>query len=133
VTSVPAAAAGPSSRRRSSSRTSRCSRAPFLVFYLLCGVAAALAHVATSAGSAVLTVGASGAVSGVLGAYLVLFPRKRVRVLTVYGVSTVPAVLMLGLWILIQLASGLGSMGQTARPGASRTSPTSPASWRASC
>jgi membrane associated rhomboid family serine protease len=95
----------------------RFGRARFLAFYLLSGVAAAFAHVATSPGSAVPTVGASGAISGVLGAYLVLFPRKRVRVLTVYGVSTVPAVLMLGLWILIQLASGLGSAGQAAEAG----------------
>jgi rhomboid family protein len=82
----------------------------FLVFYLVCGVAAALAHVAFNAHSNVPTVGASGAISGVLGGYLVLFPRNQVRVLTRGGIATVPAVVMLGLWIVIQLLSSVGSI-----------------------
>jgi membrane associated rhomboid family serine protease len=89
----------------------------FLVFYLLCGIAAGLAHIAFSAGSAVPTVGASGAISGVLGGYLVLFPHNRVRVLTRGGIASVPAVFVLGFWIFLQLINGVGSMAQTADTG----------------
>jgi membrane associated rhomboid family serine protease len=85
----------------------------FLIFYLLCGVAAALAHIAFNARSNVPTVGASGAISGILGGYMVMFPRNRVRVLTRGGVAAVPAFVMLGLWILIQLVSSVGSVAQT--------------------
>ena len=89
----------------------------FLIFYLLCGFAAAAAHVLSSPGSNVPTVGASGAISGVLGGYLLLFPRNRIRVLTRGGVAQVPAILVLGLWIVIQLFSSLGSLAQTADTG----------------
>ena len=89
----------------------------FLIFYLLCGFAAAAAHVLSSPGSNVPTVGASGAISGVLGGYLLLFPRNRIRVLTRGGVAHVPAILVLGLWIVIQLFSSLGSLAQTADTG----------------
>jgi membrane associated rhomboid family serine protease len=89
----------------------------FLIFYLLCGFAAAAAHVLSSPGSTVPTVGASGAISGVLGGYLLLFPRNRIRVLTRGGVAQVPAILVLGLWIVIQLFSSLGSLAQTADTG----------------
>jgi len=89
----------------------------FLIFYLLCGFAAAAAHVLSSPGSIVPTVGASGTISGVLGGYLLLFPRNRVRVLTRDGVAYVPAILVLGLWIVIQLFSSLGSLAQTADTG----------------
>jgi membrane associated rhomboid family serine protease len=88
----------------------RLGQARFLLFYLLCGVAAGLSHVAFNAQSNVPTVGASGAISGVLGGYLVLFPRNQVRVLTRGGIATVPAVMMLGLWIVIQLLSSVGSI-----------------------
>jgi membrane associated rhomboid family serine protease len=83
----------------------RMGHARFLFFYVLCGLAAGLGHILFSAGSSVPTVGASGAISGVLGGYLVLFPRNRVRVLTRGGVVAVPAMVMLGLWILIQVMS----------------------------
>jgi membrane associated rhomboid family serine protease len=89
----------------------------FIVLYLLCGVAAGLAHVLTAAQSTVPTVGASGAISGVLGGYIVLFPRNRVRVLTRAGIVAVPAVVMLGLWILIQFVSGLGAVANTPEAG----------------
>jgi membrane associated rhomboid family serine protease len=89
----------------------------FLVFYLACGIGAGLAHVAFNSGSSVPTVGASGAISGVLGGYLMLFPRNRVRVLTSYGVGTVPAAYMLGVWILIQVVSSVGSIAPTAEGG----------------
>ena len=91
--------------------------ARFILFYLLCGIAAGLAHILTAGGSSVPTVGASGAISGVLGGYLVLFPRNRVRVLTRAGVVAVPAVVMLGLWILIQFVNGFGAVARTPETG----------------
>jgi membrane associated rhomboid family serine protease len=95
----------------------RLGAARFLLFYLACGVVAALAHVAFNSGSTVPTVGASGAISGVLGGYLVLFPRNQVRVLTRSGIATVPAVMVLGLWIVIQLLSSVGSIADTRETG----------------
>jgi membrane associated rhomboid family serine protease len=89
----------------------------FLVFYLVCGLAAGLAHILTNAGSAIPTVGASGAISGVLGGYLVMYPRNRVYVMTYGGVATVPAVLMLGLWILLQFVNGIGAVANTPETG----------------
>jgi membrane associated rhomboid family serine protease len=84
--------------------------ARFLCFYLVCGVAAGLAHIVFSGASNVPTVGASGAISGVLGGYLVLFPRNQVRVLTRGGIVAVPAIVVLGFWIVIQFIQGLGSL-----------------------
>lgn len=74
----------------------------FLVFYLLCGVAAALAHVAVDPGSQIPTVGASGAISGVLGGYLVLHPRAQVLTLLLRFFITLPAFVVLGLWFALQ-------------------------------
>jgi membrane associated rhomboid family serine protease len=91
--------------------------ARFLLFYLVCGIAAGLAHIVFSGGSTVPTVGASGAISGILGGYMVLFPRNRVRVLTRGGIMAVPAFAMLGFWIVIQLISGFGSIATTADTG----------------
>ena len=79
--------------------------ARFLLFYLICGIAAGLAQIFASGASNIPSLGASGAISGVLGGYLVLFPRNRVRVLTRGGIMSVPAVLVLGLWIVIQMIS----------------------------
>ena len=95
----------------------RLGHARFLLFYLACGVAAALAHIFFNASSNVPTVGASGAISGILGGYMLLFPQNRVRVLTAYGVSAVPAVFMLGLWILIQFINGMGEIANTPETG----------------
>ncbi len=89
----------------------------FLIFYLVCGVAAAFAHIAFNAGSNVPTVGASGAISGVLGGYLLMFPKNRVRVLMRGGITAVPAFVMLGMWILIQLVSGVGAIANTEQTG----------------
>jgi membrane associated rhomboid family serine protease len=91
--------------------------ARFLLFYLVCGIAAAIAHIVFSGGSTVPTVGASGAISGILGGYMVLFPRNRVRVLTRGGIMAVPAIVVLGFWIVIQLISGFGSIASTAETG----------------
>jgi membrane associated rhomboid family serine protease len=89
----------------------------FIVFYLACGVAAGVAHILFNSGSVVPTVGASGAISGVLGGYLILFPRNRVYVMTWGGVAAVPAMLMLGLWILMQFINGFGSVADTPETG----------------
>jgi membrane associated rhomboid family serine protease len=91
--------------------------ARFLVFYVICGIVAGLAHIAFSGGSPVPSVGASGAISGVLGGYLVLFPQNRVRVLTRGGIASVPAVVVLGFWIVLQLISQVGSIAQTSDGG----------------
>jgi membrane associated rhomboid family serine protease len=83
-------------------------RARFLAFYLLCGVAAAATHVLIAPASAVPTVGASGAISGVLGAYLVLYPRVRVRIfIPPFFLFRVAAWLMLIWWFVTQLITGL--------------------------
>ncbi|MEP6690014.1 MAG: rhomboid family intramembrane serine protease [Gemmatimonadaceae bacterium] len=83
----------------------------FLVFYLLCGVAAAAAHVLTNPASPVPTIGASGAISGVLGAYLLLYPKVRVRTwFPPIFFFRVPAWIMLPLWFASQVASGLSQM-----------------------
>jgi rhomboid family protein len=91
--------------------------ARYLIFYMVCGIAAGLAQIASGPHSSVPSVGASGAISGVLAGYLVLFPRNRVRVLMRGGVVAVPAFVMLGLWILIQFISGLGSLARTEETG----------------
>jgi membrane associated rhomboid family serine protease len=91
--------------------------ARFVIFYLVCGLVASFAHIVFGAGSTTPAVGASGAISGVLGGYLVLFPQNRVRVLTRGGIVSVPAIVVLGFWILIQLFNGIGSMATTSETG----------------
>lgn len=85
----------------------------FLLFYLASGMAAALAHIAADPGSAVPTVGASGAIGGVMGGYLLLFPRAKVDILLIFivffRVFTIPAWIMLGLWFGMQIFSGLST------------------------
>jgi len=86
--------------------------ARFLLFYCLCGVMAALSHAATDAASQIPMVGASGAISAVLGAYLLLFPRAHVLVLIPgIGMTRVAAGIILGMWFVTQLLSGGMSMG----------------------
>ena len=89
----------------------------YFLFYMVCGLAAGLAHIAFNSGSSMPSVGASGAISGVLGGYLLLFPRNRVRVMTRGGIMAVPAFVMLGLWILIQFVSGMGALARTEQTG----------------
>jgi membrane associated rhomboid family serine protease len=88
----------------------------FVVFYLLTGAAAVLAQVFLTPASAVPMVGASGAISGVMGAYIVLYPRVRVFMLLVLGFYVTsmawPAWMMLGYWLLIQFVSGLTAVGR---------------------
>jgi membrane associated rhomboid family serine protease len=95
----------------------RLGRARFLIFYLACGVAAALAQVAVSAESSIPNLGASGAISGVLAGYLVLIPKGRVRVLMGARVVSLPALVVIGIWIVLQLISGVSSFTQPGQTG----------------
>ena len=89
----------------------------FLGFYLSCGVLSALVHIAINFYSRVPTVGASGAIAGVMGAYLLKFPRANIRtlvfVLVFVTTADIPAAFILGYWFLIQLSSGYGSIAHT--------------------
>ncbi len=93
----------------------------FVIFYLLCGLGAALGQVAVSLRSTVPMVGASGAISGILGSYLVLYPRAEVETLVFLGYFLrfirLPTVAVLGSWILLQLFSGVLSLGMQATGG----------------
>jgi rhomboid family protein len=93
----------------------------FVVFYLACGVVAAALHVFTNVASELPTVGASGAIAGVLGAYMLRFPRARVvtlvPVIFVFQIMALPAWVVLGLWFLLQLLLGIGTLGQTQTGG----------------
>jgi membrane associated rhomboid family serine protease len=97
----------------------RMGHGRFLVFYLLCGVAAALAQAITVSDSVVPMVGASGAIAGVMGAYFVLYPRSRIVALVplffFFQVIEVPAILFLGIWFLMQFLSGVGSIASSIR------------------
>ena len=91
----------------------RLGHGRYLVFYLLCGTLAAIAHVWADPLSPVPTIGASGAIAGVMGGYFVLYPHSRViTLLPIFifiQIVEVPAVIFLGLWFMLQLASGVGS------------------------
>jgi membrane associated rhomboid family serine protease len=95
----------------------RFGHATFIVFYLLCGLAATFAQLAFSLKSNVPNLGASGAIAGVLGAYILLFPKGKVRVLQGQGVIEVPALAAIGLWIVLQFFSGIGSIAGAAQAG----------------
>ncbi|MDQ6665540.1 MAG: rhomboid family intramembrane serine protease [Acidobacteriota bacterium] len=87
----------------------------FLLFYLLCGIVAGMTQVFLSGGSRVPTVGASGAIAGVMGAYLLLFPRAHIRTLIVLFIfittADIPAMILLGYWFITQLFNGVGAIG----------------------
>lgn len=87
----------------------RAGPVPYLVAYLLAGLVGSLAQILSEPSSVIPTLGASGAISGVLGAYLVLFPRNRVTVFLFRFVTQVPALAAIGLWIVFQLINGLGA------------------------
>ena len=98
----------------------RMGHGRYLAFYLLTGLIASLSHVVMNlAGpsSEVPSLGASGAISGVMGAYLVLCPSRRVQVVMVRVVTVVPGYVAVGLWFLFQLVSGLGILGEGAEEG----------------
>jgi len=87
----------------------------FLIFYLVCGAGATFAQYLMFPGSRIPNVGASGAIAGVLGGYLLLFPQARVRVLFGGRIVEMPALFVLGLWIALQVFSGVGSIAATAQ------------------
>lgn len=89
----------------------RIGHAKFLAFYLVCGIAASAAHIMVGTDSIIPSLGASGAIAGVLGAYLVLFPRRSVRVLMGRQIVNMPAFMVLGLWILLQVFSQISVVG----------------------
>ena len=91
----------------------RFGHVKFIIFYLLCGLAATFTQLAFSAGSNVPNLGASGAIAGVLGAYILLFPKAKIKVLQRQGVMQVPALIVIGLWFVLQLFSGFGSIAAT--------------------
>lgn len=88
----------------------RLGHALFLVFYFLCGIAATALQTVFSLGSNVPNVGASGAIAGVLGAYLLMFPRQRVSVLMGRAVVPMSALIVIGFWFVLQLFSGFSSI-----------------------
>ena len=83
----------------------------YLLFYVLCGIAAALTQVFLNPDSTIPMIGASGAISGVMGAYIVLFPQGKVRAIVFYTVMLVPAWIMIGVWFALQLFSGFSTLG----------------------
>jgi membrane associated rhomboid family serine protease len=85
----------------------------YLLFYLLAGIAATFAQFAAASGSNVPNVGASGAIAGVLGAYILMFPKARINVLFGRQVVAMPALIVLGFWIVLQLVSGVGTIATT--------------------
>jgi len=96
-------------------------RQRYLLFYLTCGILASLAHVfataATGGNMFIPSLGASGAISGVLGGYLLLFPRRNVRMWMGRGIVIMPAWTSLGMWFLFQLVAGMGMLGEGSQAG----------------
>jgi membrane associated rhomboid family serine protease len=102
----------------------RLGHVRYLFFYLLCGVLASLAHVFATAALAgqsenmlVPSLGASGAISGVLGGYILLHPTRRVTVILFRFLTQVPAYVAIGMWFVFQLISGLGMLGEGSQTG----------------
>lgn len=96
----------------------------YVLFYLICGVIASLAHVFTTVALAgsdqsmlIPSLGASGAISAVLGGYLLLFPKRRVTVIISWIVTQVPAFIAIGMWFVFQIISGLGMLGSGSQAG----------------
>ena len=93
----------------------------YLVFYFICGIGSAVVHILANWGSKVPTIGASGAISGIMGAYIVLFPRSRILTLVpliiFFFTARLPALLMIGYWFVIQFLSGVGSLGESDQGG----------------
>jgi len=95
----------------------RFGHVKFSIFYLLCGLAATAAQLVFSLDSNIPNLGASGAIAGVLGAYVLLFPKAKVSVLQGQRVVPVPALIVIGLWFVLQLFSGIGSIASTSDTG----------------
>ena len=99
----------------------RLGHVRFIFFYLFCGVVAAFSHALLSPGSTVPMIGASGAIAGMLGAYILLFPMAKVHTLVFLGfyitVIKIPALIVIGFWAIIQVVSGLISQGNAGQGG----------------
>jgi membrane associated rhomboid family serine protease len=99
----------------------RLGHVRYLFFYLLCGIIASLSHVFSDylfgENHLIPSLGASGAISGVMGGYLLLFPRKRVTIFFIFSFIDVPAFIVLGSWILLQVANGAGYLGGSEASG----------------
>jgi len=93
----------------------RLSHIRYLIFYLTCGIAGALAHIMSNIYSKLPCIGASGAISGVMGAYMLFFPMARIKTLLILGIFiqivNIPALLMIGYWIFIQVVLGISEIG----------------------
>jgi membrane associated rhomboid family serine protease len=89
----------------------------YLLFYFVCGITASLAHDFSNLHSGVPALGASGAISGVMGAYVVLYPRARVLTLVFIFLVPIPAVVILGWWFILQILGGLSAVGMQATGG----------------
>ena len=95
----------------------RLGHALFTVFYLLCGLGATFAQLFFSLGSDVPNLGASGAIAGVLGAYLIMFPSQRIRVMMGYAVIPMPALIVIGFWIVLQVFSQVSAFTASSQTG----------------
>jgi membrane associated rhomboid family serine protease len=89
----------------------------YLLFYLLCGIGSGLIHVLFSWGSAIPALGASGAISGVMGAYAVLFPHHKILTFFFIFLIPVPAILILGYWFVLQFVAGINGLGMATAGG----------------
>ncbi len=89
----------------------------YLLVYLACGLAASLAHIALAPNSLIPSLGASGAIAGVMGMYVLWFPRNQVRVLVFRMITWMPALLVIGLWIVMQLVLGMGQLSTAGERG----------------
>ncbi|MCI0665241.1 MAG: rhomboid family intramembrane serine protease [Acidobacteria bacterium] len=95
----------------------RMGHVKYLIFYLICGVLASAAHIFFAPNSIVPSLGASGAIAGVLGAYLILFPHQGVNVFFWGRIVSMPALIVIGLWGVLQFLSGFGSLGTIGEGG----------------
>jgi membrane associated rhomboid family serine protease len=95
----------------------RLGHGMFLIFYLMCGLAATFAQTAVNMTSSVPNLGASGAIAGALGAYIVMFPNQRVRVLVGSYITTMSALVVIGFWIILQLFSSFAAITDSSQTG----------------
>ncbi|HEV8052720.1 MAG TPA: rhomboid family intramembrane serine protease [Parachlamydiaceae bacterium] len=91
----------------------RMGKIPYLIFYLVCGIAATFSQLAFNPQSSIPNVGASGAIAGVLGAYILLFPGGKVKTMLGMQMVQIPALIVIGLWFVLQFVSGVGSAAST--------------------
>lgn len=95
----------------------RFGHVQYLIFYVLCGLAATFAQMAFNMNSNIPNLGASGAIAGVLGGYLLMFPQQAVKVLVGNRMAAVSALIVIGMWFVLQLFSGVASISNTADTG----------------